>query len=172
MDSNDAAQETREWLEALHSVQTFEGVRRVDALLGDVISEARKNGAQLPFAWNTAYINTIPVADQPEQPGVRPIESKIRAAIRWNAAAIVLKANKVSSELGGHIASFQSAATLYDVGFMHFWRAPSENHAGDLIFIQGHSSPGIYARAYLEGRITEEQIVNFRQEVDGKGLSS
>jgi pyruvate dehydrogenase E1 component len=172
MDSNDAAQETREWLEALNSVQTFEGVRRVDALLGDVVAEARKNGAQLPFAWNTAYINTIPVADQPEPPGVRAIESRIRAAIRWNAAAIVLKANKVSSELGGHIASFQSAATLYDVGFMHFWRAPSEHHAGDLIFIQGHSSPGIYARAYLEGRISEDQIVNFRQEVDGHGLSS
>ncbi|MGO9431048.1 MAG: pyruvate dehydrogenase (acetyl-transferring), homodimeric type, partial [Rhodoblastus sp.] len=171
MDRNDA-EETREWLEALNSVQAFEGVHRVDAILGEVVAEARKNGAQLPFAWNTAYINSIPVADQPEPPGIRPIETKIRAAIRWNAAAIVLKANKVSSELGGHIASFQSAATLYDVGFMHFWRAPSENHAGDLVFIQGHSSPGIYARAFLEGRISEEQILNFRQEVDGKGIPS
>ena len=172
MDRNDSAQETREWLDALNSVQTFEGVERVDSLLSDVVTEARKNGANLPFAWNTAYINTIPPSAQPEPPGTRAIETKIRAAIRWNAAAIVLKANKVSSELGGHIASFQSAATLYDVGFMHFWRAPSENHAGDLVFIQGHSSPGIYARAFLEGRISEEQILNFRQEVDGKGLSS
>jgi pyruvate dehydrogenase E1 component len=172
MDRDDAASETREWLEALNSVQAFEGVERVDGLLSEVVAEARKNGAQLPFAWNTAYINTIPPASQPPQPGVRAIESKIRAAIRWNAAAIVLKANKTSSELGGHIASFQSAATLYDVGFMHFWRAPDEQHAGDLIFIQGHSAPGIYARAYLEGRLSEEQILNFRQEVDGKGISS
>ena len=172
MDRNDAAQETREWLDALNSVQAFEGVERVDHLLQDVVAEARKNGAQLPFAWNTAYINTIPPANQPEHPGVRHLETKIRAAIRWNAAALVLKANKVSSELGGHIASFQSAATLYDVGFMHFWHAPSENHGGDLVFIQGHSSPGIYARAYFEGRLSEEQLTNFRQEVDGKGVSS
>jgi pyruvate dehydrogenase E1 component len=172
MDGNDAALEMREWLEALNSVQAFEGVQRMDDILSEVVSEARKNGAQLPFAWNTAYSNTIHPANQPDPPGTRAIETKIRAAIRWNAAAIVLKANKVSSELGGHIASFQSAATLYDVGFMHFWRAPSDKHGGDLVFIQGHSSPGIYARAYLEGRISEEQILNFRQEVDGKGLPS
>ena len=172
MDGNDAALEMREWLEALNSVQAFEGVQRMDDILSEVISEARKNGAQLPFAWNTAYSNTIHPANQPEPPGTRAIETKIRAAIRWNAAAIVLKANKVSSELGGHIASFQSAATLYDVGFMHFWRAASDTHGGDLVFIQGHSSPGIYARAFLEGRISEEQILNFRQEVDGKGLPS
>lgn len=172
MDKTDNAAETREWLDALNSVQAYEGVERVDALLSDVVLEARKNGAKLPFAWNTAYINTIAPEDQPPHPGVREIETKIRAAIRWNAAAIVLKANKVSSELGGHIASFQSAATLYDVGFMHFWRAPDEHHAGDLIFFQGHSSPGIYARAFLEGRLSEEQLLNFRQEVDGKGISS
>jgi len=172
MDTNNDAAEAREWIDALNSVQAFEGIARVDGLLNEVVAEARKNGAHLPFAWNTAYINTIPPASQPEPPGVRAIEAKIRAAIRWNAAAIVLKANKVSSELGGHIASFQSAATLYDTGFMHFWRAPSEAHGGDLIFIQGHCSPGIYARAYLEGRISEERILNFRQEVDGKGLSS
>jgi pyruvate dehydrogenase E1 component len=172
MDRDDAALEMREWLEALNSVQAFEGVQRMDDILSEVISEARKNGAQLPFAWNTAYSNTIHPANQPEPPGTRAIETKIRAAIRWNAAAIVLKANKVSSELGGHIASFQSAATLYDVGFMHFWRAASDTHGGDLVFIQGHSSPGIYARAFLEGRISEEQILNFRQEVDGKGLPS
>ncbi|MCI4680738.1 pyruvate dehydrogenase (acetyl-transferring), homodimeric type [Rhodoblastus acidophilus] len=172
MDKSDAAAETREWLEALNSVQEFEGVERVDGLLSDVVSEARKNGAKLPFAWNTAYINTIPPEQQPPHPGVREIETKIRATIRWNAAMVVLKANKTSSELGGHIASFQSAATLYDVGFMHFWRAPDEKHAGDLVFFQGHSSPGIYARAFVEGRLSEEQILNFRQEVDGKGISS
>jgi pyruvate dehydrogenase E1 component len=172
MEESDLSAETREWLEALNSVQEFEGVARVDGLLSDVVAEARKNGAKLPFAWNTAYINTIPPEQQPAHPGLREIETKIRAAIRWNAAMLVLKANKASSELGGHIASFQSAATLYDVGFMHFWRAPDAHHAGDLIFIQGHSSPGIYARAFLEGRISEEQMLNFRQEVDGKGLSS
>jgi pyruvate dehydrogenase E1 component len=172
MDRDDAALEMREWLEALNSVQAFEGVQRMDDILSEVVSEARKNGALLPFAWNTAYTNTIQPANQPDPPGTRAIETKIRAAIRWNAAAIVLKANKVSSELGGHIASFQSAATLYDVGFMHFWRAASDTHGGDLVFIQGHSSPGIYARAFLEGRISEEQILNFRQEVDGKGLPS
>ncbi len=172
MEESDLSAETREWLEALNSVQEFEGVARVDGLLSDVVAEARKNGAKLPFAWNTAYINTIPPEQQPPHPGVREVETKIRAAIRWNAAMLVLKANKASSELGGHIASFQSAATLYDVGFMHFWRAPHDHHAGDLVFIQGHSSPGIYARAFLEGRISEEQMLNFRQEVDGKGLSS
>ncbi|HUS97986.1 MAG TPA: pyruvate dehydrogenase (acetyl-transferring), homodimeric type, partial [Hyphomicrobiaceae bacterium] len=117
-------------------------------------------------------INTIAPEDQPEYPGVRDIESRIRNIIRWNAAAIVLRANKESSELGGHIASFQSAATLYDTGFMHFWHAPTEDHGGDLIFYQGHSSPGIYARAFVEGRLTEEQLLQFRQEVDGTGLSS
>ncbi|WP_298351427.1 pyruvate dehydrogenase (acetyl-transferring), homodimeric type [Rhodoblastus sp.] len=172
MEDSNLSAETREWLEALNSVQEFEGVDRVDGLLSDVVAEARKNGAKLPFAWNTAYINTIPPEQQPPHPGVREIETKIRAAIRWNAAMLVLKANKASSELGGHIASFQSAATLYDVGFMHFWRAPDALHAGDLIFFQGHSSPGIYARAFLEGRISEEKMLNFRQEVDGKGLSS
>ncbi len=172
MEDSNLSAETREWLEALNSVQEFEGVDRVDGLLSDVVAEARKNGAKLPFAWNTAYINTIPPEQQPPHPGVREIETKIRAAIRWNDAMLVLKANKASSELGGHIASFQSAATLYDVGFMHFWRAPDALHAGDLIFFQGHSSPGIYARAFLEGRISEEKMLNFRQEVDGKGLSS
>ena len=172
MEESNLSAETREWLEALNSVQEFEGLGRVDGLLSDVVAEARKNGAKLPFAWNTAYINTIPPEQQPPHPGQREIETKIRAAIRWNAVMLVLKANKASSELGGHIASFQSAATLYDVGFMHFWRAPDAQHAGDLIFFQGHSSPGIYARAFLEGRISEEQMLNFRQEVDGRGLSS
>src|SRR5690606_5667508 len=142
--------ETREWVDAINSVIAFEGPGRADDILGHVVATARRSGAKLPFAANTAYINTIPVGEQPEYPGVYEIEHRLRAAIRWNAAAIVLRANRESSELGGHIASFQSAATLYDTGFMHFWHAPSEDHGGDLIMVQGHSSPGIYARAFIE----------------------
>jgi pyruvate dehydrogenase E1 component len=166
------AAEMREWLEALDSVEHFEGLERVDELLDSVVTSARRKGAKLPFAANTAYVNTIHPQDQPHHPGVRNLEQEIRHYVRWNAAAIVLRANKDSSELGGHIASFQSAATLYDTGFMHFWRAPDEAHGGDLIYFQGHSSPGIYARAFLEGRLSEDQLVNFRQEVGGHGLSS
>ena len=136
------------------------------------MTSARRKGARLPFAANTAYVNTIRLEDQPEHPGARALEQTIRRYIRWNAAAIVLRANKESSELGGHIASFQSAATLYDTGFMHFWRAADETHGGDLVYFQGHSSPGIYARAFLEGRLSEDQLVHFRQEVGGNGLSS
>ncbi|MGD1016300.1 MAG: pyruvate dehydrogenase (acetyl-transferring), homodimeric type [Roseiarcus sp.] len=171
-DPKSDAPETQEWLDALDSVEAFEGLERVDELLDAVVVSARRKGAKLPFAANTAYLNTISVADQPAHPGVRELERTIRRYVRWNAAAIVLRANKESSELGGHIASFQSAATLYDTGFMHFWRAPDETHGGDLVYFQGHSSPGIYARAFLEGRLSEEQLVNFRQEVGGKGLSS
>ncbi len=119
-----------------------------------------------------ALCNTIPPEEQPPLPGDRAIEHKLRSIIRWNALAIILRANKTSSELGGHIASFQSAATLYDIGFGHFWHAPTEDHGGDLIFVQGHSSPGIYARAFLEGRLTEEQLLNYRQETAGKGIPS
>lgn len=169
---DDQAAEAREWQDAIASVIAFEGTRRADALLNSTVETARRSGARLPFAANTAYINTIPVEEQPPHPGDRALEHKIRSVIRWNAAAIVLRANKTSSELGGHIASFQSAATLYDTGFTHFWRAPSDAHGGDLVFYQGHSSPGIYARAFLEGRLSEDQLVNFRQEADGKGLSS
>jgi pyruvate dehydrogenase E1 component len=164
--------ETREWLDALDSVDAFEGIGRVDELLDGIVQAARRKGAKLPFAANTAYVNTIAPQDEPTHPGDRAIEHKIRSLIRWNAAAIVLRANKTSSELGGHIASFQSAATLYDTGFMHFWHAPTDTHGGDLVYYQGHCSPGIYARAYLEGRLSEEQLLNFRQEVDGKGLPS
>ena len=172
MDQDRDPIETREWLDALDSVEAFEGVGRVDELLEGVIQAARRKGAKLSFAANTAYVNTILPHDEPAHPGDRVLEHKIRSIIRWNAAAIVLRANKTSSELGGHIASFQSAATLYDTGFMHFWHAPTEAHGGDLIYYQGHCAPGIYARAFLEGRLSEEQLVNFRQEVDGKGLSS
>jgi pyruvate dehydrogenase E1 component len=168
----DMGAEEREWREAISSVIAFEGTSRADDLLTDVVETARRSGARLPFAATTAYLNTIPPNEEPPHPGNRAIEHKIRSAIRWNALAIVLRANKVSSELGGHIASFQSAATLYDTGFMHFWHAPTDSHGGDLVYIQGHSSPGIYARAFLEGRLSEEQLLNFRQEVDGKGLSS
>jgi len=164
--------ETREWVDALESVIEFEGAERARYLLEHVLDRARRKGAPVPYSANTPYLNTIPPEKEERHPGDRPIEHRIRSFIRWNALAIVLRANKHSSELGGHIASFQSAATLYDVGFMHFWHAPSANHGGDLVYIQGHSSPGIYARAFLEGRFTEEQLLNFRQEVDGKGIAS
>ena len=165
-------QETEEWKDAVESVIAFEGSGRADDLLEAAVDVAKRNGAHVPFARNTAYVNTIPTDQQPEHPGDKDLERSIRSAIRWNAAMVVLKANKESGELGGHIASFQSAATLYDTGFMHFWNAEHEGHGGDLVFIQGHSSPGIYARSYLEGRLTEDQILNFRQEADGKGISS
>ena len=164
--------ETGEWLDALDSLEAFEGIKRVDEVLADVVSSARRKGASLPFAANSAYVNTISPEAQPVHPGDRKIEQQIRRYVRWNAAAIVVKANKESSELGGHIASFQSAATLYDTGFMHFWHGANESHGGDLIYFQGHSSPGIYARAFLEGRLTEDQLLNFRQEVGGKGIPS
>jgi pyruvate dehydrogenase E1 component len=164
--------ETLEWREALQSVLAFEGAERANFLLGELIGEARRKGAPVPYSANTPYLNTIAPDKEVRHPGDRAIEHRIRSLIRWNAVATVLRANKESSELGGHIASFQSAATLYDVGFMHFWHAPSERHGGDLVYIQGHSSPGIYARAFVEGRIPEAQMLNFRQEVDGSGLAS
>ena len=164
--------ETREWLDALDSVVTFDGADRATFLLDELLGDARRSGVPVPYSANTPYLNTIPPDREPPYPGDLEIEYKIRGLIRWNAVATVLRANKESSELGGHIASFQSAATLYDVGFNHFWSAPSESHGGDLLFVQGHSSPGIYARAFVEGRLTEEELLKFRQEVDGGGLSS
>ncbi len=164
--------ETQEWLEALEAVIENEGVERAHFLLEQLIDKARRSGANLPYSANTAYVNTIPPHLEAHLPGDPAIEDRIRTYIRWNAMAMVVKANRKASELGGHIATFASAATLYDVGFNHFWHAPSHEHGGDLIFFQGHASPGAYARAYLEGRISEEQLDNFRQEVDGKGISS
>jgi pyruvate dehydrogenase E1 component len=164
--------ETREWVDALEGVIEVEGPERARYLLERVLDSARQKGAPVPYSANTPYLNTIRPEKEERHPGDRAIEHRIRSFIRWNALAIVLRANKHSSELGGHIASFQSAATLYDVGFMHFWHAPSANHDGDLIYIQGHSSPGIYARAFLEGRLTEDQLLQFRQEVDGTGIAS
>ena len=164
--------ETREWLDALDSVVMFDGADRATFLLDELLHGARRSGVPAPYSANTPYLNTIPPDREPQYPGDLEVEYKIRSLIRWNAVATVLRANKESSELGGHIASYQSAATLYEVGFNHFWNAPSESHGGDLLFIQGHSSPGIYARAYAEGRLTEDQLLKYRQEVDGNGLSS
>ncbi|MGD9991101.1 MAG: pyruvate dehydrogenase (acetyl-transferring), homodimeric type [Dehalococcoidia bacterium] len=164
--------ETREWLDALDSVMEFGGTERAGFLLEELLARAQRSGAPVPYSACTPYVNTIPPDRQPVHPGDREIEQRIRSVIRWNAAAIVLRANKVSSELGGHIASFQSAATLYDTGFHHFWHAPSPGHGGDLVFYQSHVSPGIYARSFLEGRLTEEQLARFRQEVGGGGLAS
>jgi pyruvate dehydrogenase E1 component len=165
-------QETREWLEALESVLEREGPDRAHFLLEKLVDKARSSGAYIPFNANTAYMNTIPLSQEERSPGDAELENKLRSLVRWNAMAMVVRANKESSELGGHIASFASAATLYDVGFNHFFRAASENFAGDLVYIQGHSAPGIYARAYLEDRITEQQLAHFRREVEGKGLPS
>ncbi len=165
-------EETAEWLESFDSVLESDGVERAHFLLEQLIARARNAGAQLPYSPNTPYLNTIPASREEYTPGDPAMEWRIRSLIRWNALAMVVQANRRSAELGGHIASFASAATLYDVGFNHFWHAPSESHGGDLIFIQGHSAPGIYARAYLEGRIDEEQLHHFRREVGGQGLSS
>ncbi|MGB0713259.1 MAG: pyruvate dehydrogenase (acetyl-transferring), homodimeric type, partial [Gammaproteobacteria bacterium] len=164
--------ETREWLEALEAVIEREGPERAHFLLEKLIDRTRRRGGHIPFNPNTAYINTIPPQLEKLSPGDHEMENKVRSLIRWNALATVVNANKITSELGGHIASFASAATLYDVGFNHFWRAPTANNPGDLIFFQGHSAPGVYARAYLEGRLKEEDLRGFRQEVDGGGLSS
>ncbi|WP_019624984.1 pyruvate dehydrogenase (acetyl-transferring), homodimeric type [Thioalkalivibrio sp. ALJT] len=165
-------QETQEWIDALASVLETDGPERAHALLERLVDKARRSGAYLPYSANTAYVNTIPTHLEPEYPGDGAVEHRIRSYIRWNAMAMVVKANRASAELGGHIATFASAATLYDVGFNHFWHAPSHDHGGDLLFAQGHSSPGIYARAFMEGRLSEEQLDHFRREVDGKGLSS
>jgi len=166
------AVETHEWLEALEAVIEHEGVERAHFLLEQMVDKARRSGVNLPFSASTAYVNTIPPHMEAPLPGDPALEDRIRCYIRWNAMAMVVKANRKSAELGGHIATFASAATLYDVGFNHFWRAPSHEHGGDLIFFQGHASPGTYARAYIEGRLDEEQLDRFRQEVDGEGLSS
>ena len=164
-------QETREWLDALAGVLENEGPDRAHQLIEALIDRARRNGAYLPFSANTAYINTIPTHLQTRIPGDQAIEHRIRSFVRWNAMAMVVRANK-HTNVGGHIASFASAATLYDVGYNHFWHAPSKDHGGDLVFVQGHSATGVYARAYLLGRISDEQMDHFRQEVDGKGISS
>ncbi|WP_446830253.1 pyruvate dehydrogenase (acetyl-transferring), homodimeric type [Candidatus Foliamicus sp.] len=164
--------ETREWLESIDSVLRAQGPERAAFLLNRITDRARRSGAHMAYAANTAYLNTIDRADQPEYPGDVAMERRIENYIRWNAMAMVVHANRKSSEYGGHIATYASAATLYEVGFNHFWRAPTKDSRGDLVYFQGHSSPGIYARAYLEGRLSREQLAGFRQEVGGGGLSS
>jgi pyruvate dehydrogenase E1 component len=164
--------ETREWLDSLRAVVQYAGVERARFLVTHLRDEAARLGARPPFSLTTPYRNTIPPEAEEASPGDRELEHKIRSAIRWNAVAIILRANKESSELGGHIASFQSSALLYDIGFGHFWHAPTADHGGDLIYVQGHVSPGIYARAFVEGRLSEDRLVNFRQETDGKGIPS
>jgi len=165
-------QETQEWLDAIDGVLKTEGPARAQQLVESVVERAQAGGAHVSLGIQTPYINTIPTSEQAPMPGSDELETRLRHYVRWNAMAMVVRANLHSSELGGHVASFSSAATLYDVGFNHFFHAPSEQHGGDLVFFQGHSSPGFYARAFLEGRLTEEQLINFRQEVRGKGLSS
>lgn len=164
--------ETGEWLESLDSVLAEEGPQRAHYLLEQLIDKARRSGAHLPYKATTAYLNTIATGQEPQMPGDWDMERKLRGYIRWNALAMVLRASKKDLELGGHISSFASSATLYDVGFNHFWRAPNEKDGGDLIYFQGHVAPGIYSRSFLEGRLSEAQLDNFRQEVDGQGLSS
>jgi pyruvate dehydrogenase E1 component len=169
------AVETSEWLEAIDAVVTHDGPDRARHLLTRVLERAQHAGTGPIATLNTPYVNTIPVeleAKLPGEEGGAEIERRLRSIIRWNAMAMVVRANKESSELGGHIASYQSLAVLYEVGFNHFWHAASDSHGGDLVFFQGHSSPGNYARAFLEGRLTEEQLDRFRQEVGGGGLSS
>jgi len=165
-------QETQEWLDALQSVLKVEGAERAHFLLDQLINHARLAGDDMPISATTPYLNTIPLDKEERSPGNKELEHRIRALMRWNAMAIVMNANKESSELGGHIASFASAATLYDVAFNHFFHGKTDEHGGDLVYFQGHSAPGIYARAFLEGRISEDQLRKFRQEVDGDGLSS
>jgi pyruvate dehydrogenase E1 component len=164
--------ETQEWLESIESVMRAQGPERAHFLLEKLVDFTRRSGAYLPFKPNTAYLNTISKAQEPEYPGDRSLERRNEAYMRWNALAMVVQANRLNSEYGGHIATYASAATLYEVGFNHFWRARSAAHPGDMIFVQGHSSPGIYARAYMEGRLDESQLQRFRQEVKGGGLSS
>ena len=165
-------QETQEWLDALEAVLEFEGVDRAHYLIDKMIDKARRSGVSVPYNAHTAYLNTIPLTKQEPYPGDQALESRIRSFIRWNAMAMVVHANRKSTELGGHIASFASAATLFDVGFNHFFRATNDSQEGDLVFFQGHSAPGIYARAFLEGRLSEDDLNSFRQEADGHGLSS
>jgi len=166
------AVETQEWLESMEAVLANEGPDRAHFLLEKLIERSRRGGTHLPFDAKTAYVNTIPPGQEPHMPADQTIEARVRAAIRWNALVLVLRASKKNLELGGHIGSFASSAMLYDVGFNHFFKASSEKDGGDFIFAQGHISPGIYSRAFVEGRLTEEQMNNFRQECAGNGLPS
>ena len=165
--------ETKEWLEALASLIRYEGKERAQFILQQLLSAAEKQGVDSGVTQAiTSYLNTIPADQQPEYPGDLALEAAIEAVIRWNAIAMVIRAKKEAGSVGGHLSSFASIATLYEVGLNHFFRGPTKESPGDLVFFQGHSSEGNYARAYLEDRLSEKQLVNFRQEVDGGGLSS
>ncbi len=164
--------ETQEWVEALEAIFSREGPERAHFILEALIAKARRSGAYLPYSANTAYINTIPPHMEAKSPGDHALEERIRSITRWNAMVTVAKTNKGEGDLGGHIASFASVGTLFGIGFNHFWHAPTAEHGGDLIYFQGHCAPGVYARAFLEGRLTEAELLNFRREVDGKGISS
>lgn len=164
--------ETQEWLNALEAVIQIEGSERAHYLIERMITFARRLGAHIPFDSHTAYINTIPANQGESCPGNLEYEERLRSWMRWNAMAMVVKANRIDADLGGHLSSFASLANMLGIGFNHFWHAPTQDHGGDLLYIQGHSSPGIYARAFLEGRLTEKQLLYFRREADGKGLSS
>jgi pyruvate dehydrogenase E1 component len=166
------SQETHEWLDALEAVLEKEGPQRAHYLMERMVDLARRRGAQIPFSSNTAYVNTIPTHLETHCPGNLELEERLRSYMRWNAMAMVVKANRLDGDLGGHLSSFASLANMLGIGFNHFWHAPSENHGGDLLYIQGHSAPGVYGRAYLEGRLSDEQLLHYRREVDGKGLSS
>src|SRR5208282_458545 len=164
--------ETQEWLDALSALIEREGVERAHYLLERLVDQSRRSGAYIPFSANTAYINTIPPNLEEPVQGNMEIEERLRSWMRWNAMAMVVKANRGEGDLGGHIASFASLANMLGAGFNHFWHAPHEGHGGDLIYIQGHSAPGIYARAFMEGRLDEKQLTNFRRDVDGAGVTS
>jgi len=165
-------EETGDWLDSLHSVLEKEGIDRAHYLIERLVAEMRRSGAHLPYKATTAYLNTIRKSEEEQSPGEPGLEHRIRSINRWNALAMVYRANSISSELGGHLSSYASCATMLEIGFNHFFHAPTEDHGGDLIYFQGHSAPGIYARAFLEGRLSEDQLLKFRQEVDGGGLSS
>lgn len=164
--------ETQEWLAALASIVKYEGKERAQFILQQLLNKAREKGVNVPAGLTTPYVNTISPNAEPKFPGDIDIEKRLTALMRWNAIATVLRAGKKAPELGGHLATYASAATLYEIGFNHFFHAANKEHGGDMIFIQGHSSPGIYARAFLEGRLTEKQLDHFRQEVQGQGISS
>ncbi|MDP7742826.1 MAG: pyruvate dehydrogenase (acetyl-transferring), homodimeric type, partial [Lentisphaeria bacterium] len=165
--------ETREWLESLEWVLANEGPERAAHLITRLEALMARRGAPMPTGSRTPYVNSIPVGLEPQYPGNRDIERRIKSIVRWNAMAMVVRANRHNTDVGGHISTFASAATLYEVGFNHFFRGPSEEYAGDQVYFQGHASPGIYARAFVEGRLSQQQLENFRRELHPSGgLSS
>ena len=161
--------ERREWLDSLDYVLQSGGVGRAAQLLRQLDAHARRTGARIPFTANTPYANTIPVGQQPAFPGNQRLERRIKSLVRWNALSMVVRANKLSDGIGGHISTYASAATLYEVGFNHFFRGRTDTQEGDVIYFQGHAAPGIYARAFLEGRISRRQLENFRRELEAGG---